>query len=115
MLFSLYINDIPPSFVKYYIYLYADDTSIFCQDKDVTEIKNVLDKEFANICNWFVDNKLLIHFGQEKTKCILFSRDNNLPEHNITYNNNRIKQHRMVEYLGCCLDANLSGESMGIS
>ena len=26
--------------------------------------------------------------------------------------NNRIKQYRMVEYLDCCLDANLSGESM---
>ena len=39
------------------------------------------------------------------------SRDKNLPELNITYNNNRIKQNCMVEYLGCCLEANLNGES----
>ena len=73
-----------------------------------------MNKEFANVCNWFVDNKLSIHFGEDETKCILFSRDKNLLEVNITYNNNGIKQHRMVEYLGCCLDANLSGELMAM-
>ena len=31
---------------------------------------------------------------------------------NITFNNNRIKQFQIVEYLGCFLNANLSGESM---
>ena len=52
--------------------------SIFCQYKDVTEIENVLNKDFANVCDWLVDNKLSIHFGEDKTKCILFSRDKNL-------------------------------------
>ena len=46
--------------------LYADDTSIFCQHKDVTEIENVLNKEFANVWDWFVDNKLSIHFDEDK-------------------------------------------------
>ena len=46
--------------MDYNTYKYADDTSIFCQDKDVMEIKN--------LCDWFVDNKLLIHFGEDKTK-----------------------------------------------
>ena len=78
-------------------YLYTDDTSILCQHKDVTEIENVLNKEFANVCGCFVDNKLSIHFGEDKTKRILFSRDKNLSELNVTYNNNRIKQYRMVE------------------
>ena len=108
LLFLLYINDIPEALPNTHTYLYADDTSIFCQHKDVTEIENVFNKEFANVCHWFVDNKLSIHFGEDKTKCILFSRDRNLTELNITCNNNRIKQYRMVEYLGCCLDANLS-------
>ena len=26
-----------------------------------------------NICDWFVDNKLSIHFGENKTKSILFA------------------------------------------
>ena len=82
-------------------YLYADDTSIFCICKDITEFKNVLNKEFANVCDWFVDNKLSINVGKEKTKCILFSRDKNLPELNITCSNNkRVTHYRMVENLG---------------
>ena len=92
LLFLLYINDIPQALSNTHTYLYAHDTSIFCQHQDFTEIENVLNKDFANVCNWFVDNNLSIHFGKDKTKCILFSRDKNLPELNITYNNNRIKQ-----------------------
>ena len=78
------------------------------------KIENVLNKKFANVCDWFGDNKLLIHFGEDKTIRSLYIRDNILLEFNITYNNNRIKQYRMVEYLGRCLDANASGESMAM-
>ena len=99
-------------FVNTHTYLYADDTIIFCKHKYVTEIENVLNKEFVNVCHWFVDNKLSIHFGIDRTKCILFSKDKNLPGLNITYSDNRINQYRMIECLGCCLDANLSGKSM---
>ena len=78
--------------------------------KNVTEIANVLSKEFVNLCYWFVDNKLSIHFCEDKkTKHILFSREKSLQELKLTYDNNRIKQSHIVEYLGSCLDANLSG------
>ena len=96
------------------IHICMQTTQVSCQHKNVTEIENVLNKEFVNVCKWFVDNKLSIHFGEDKTKCILFSKDKNFPELHITYNNNRIKQFRMVEYLCCCLNANLSGESMAM-
>ena len=61
---------------------------------------------------WFVDNKMLTHFGEDKTKCILFSSKKNLRELNVTYDNNIIKQFRIVKYLSCHLDTNLSGESL---
>ena len=38
----------------------ADDTSIFYQHKDLTEIINVLYKEHVNVCEYFVGNKLSI-------------------------------------------------------
>ena len=31
-----------------------------------------LNKDFGSICDWFVDIKLSIHFGDDKTKSILF-------------------------------------------
>ena len=70
--------------------------AFFYQHKNVAEIENVLNKEFVNVCKWFIDSKLSIHFGKDKTKCILFSKEKNL------------------EYLGFYLDANISRESMAM-
>ena len=49
------------------------------------------------------NNKLSIHFGEDKTKCIIFSKEKNLPRLNITYDNNKIKQFYIVESLDCFL------------
>ena len=51
-------------------YLYANDTSIFCQHKVITETENVLNKELANVCDRFVDIKVSIHF-EHKIKSFL--------------------------------------------
>ena len=39
------------------LFLYADDTCLAFQSKNVKDIENQLDKDFANICHWFVDSK----------------------------------------------------------
>ena len=73
---------------------------------------NVLNKEFSSLCQWFVDNKLSIHFGEDKTKSILFSKTRSLKEINISFAGHSINQHETVEYLGFKLDSKLSGEVM---
>ena len=35
--------------------------------------KDKLNNDFNTLYDWFVDNKLSIHFGEDKTKSILFS------------------------------------------
>ena len=62
-----------PTAVKCDLLLYADDTCIVLQSKNVKDIEKQLNEDFANICDWFVDNKLSIHFGEDKTKSILFA------------------------------------------
>ena len=87
------------------------------QHKSVTEIKIQLTKDFSNICDWFVDNKLSIHFGGDKTKSILFTSKRNLKlveELDIRYKEIKIKQHKHVNYLGCLLDETISGETMAL-
>ena len=54
------------------LFLYADDSCLVYQHNDVSKIEQNLNKNFSNICNWFVHNKLSIYFGEDKTKCILF-------------------------------------------
>ena len=66
LLFLLYINDMPQS-VDCDQFPYADDTCLLFQHKDLERIKEELTKNFSNICDWFVDNKLSIHFGEDET------------------------------------------------
>ena len=110
LLFLIYINDLPQALNE--TGSYVDDTCIFYQDKDVEKIERVLNKEFSSLCEWFIDNKLSIHFGDDKTKTIFFSRMKSPPKLNISYGDYSLKQHNTVEYLECYLDSNLNDESM---
>ena len=79
---------------------------------------NIIEQLNGNFCNWFVDNKLSIHFGEDKTKSILFAPLNKckkLRKLNISYGSLKIKQYSEVTYLGCILDESLSGESMALN
>ena len=116
LLFLLYVNDMPQS-VSCDLLLYADDSCLVFTDKSFENIENNLNKNFNSLCEWFVDNKLSIHFGEDKTKSILFGtkrRLKGLRELNIRYKDIEIKQNYQVKYLGCLLENSLSGESMAL-
>ena len=49
------------------------------REKKVTEKKT---KNFSNICDWFVDNKLSIYFGGINEITILFSTKNKKKKEN---------------------------------
>ena len=78
LLFLLYLNDLPQTVVSDSL-LYADGTCIFFQHKSVIEIEKQLIRNFLSWCDWFVDNKLSMHFRQDKTKSILFGTKTKLP------------------------------------
>ena len=42
---------------------------LVCQHKDIDETEKQVNKDFHSICDWFVDNKVSIHFGDGKTFC----------------------------------------------
>ena len=110
-LFLIYINNLPQSLSENASNLYADDICICYQHRDIQKIDNVLNKEFTSLCEWFIDNKLSIHFGEDKTKANLFTRNKTEANLNICFQDHSIKQYKHVEYLGCLLDNNLCGES----
>ena len=65
----------------------------------------------------FVDNKLNIHFAEDKAKSILFSTKSSKRKIgilDIQYGDVRIKQYSNVTYLGYKLDESLSGEAMAL-
>ena len=116
LLVLIYVNDMPRT-VKLNLLLYADDSCLMYQHKDIAIIEKILNEDFENICDWFVDNKLSIHFGDDKTKSILFAskrRAKNICKLNIRYKEINIKQKALVTYLGCVLDESMSSEPMAL-
>ena len=65
-----------------------------------------------SLCEWFVNNRLSIHFGDDKAKTITFSRMKSPSKLSISYGDYSLQQHNSVEYFGCFLNFNLNGESM---
>ena len=115
--FLICINDMSQA-VKCNLFLYADDTCLVCQHKDINEIVKQLNKDFESISDWFVDNKLSIHLGDDKSKSIIFATKFKMKKFrklNIKYGDIQIKQNSKVKYLGCMLDETMSGETMGLS
>ena len=114
LIFLLYVNDISNS-VDCDLLLYADDSCLVFTGPDVKTIEVNLNRNFNYLCDWFVENKLSIHFGEEKTKSIIFGSRKmfkNLDTLDIKRGDINIKQYTSVTYLGCELDQYMSGESM---
>ena len=104
-----------PQAVNSELLLYADDTCLIYMGKNIQKIEEQLNSDFTSLCEWFIDNKLSVHFGEEKTKSILFGTKRQLKDQrdlNLKYGDIEIKQHCRVTYLGCILDNILSGEHM---
>ena len=117
ILFLLYVNDMVQA-VQCDFLLYADGTGLIFQHKEIKIIEHQPIRNISNICDWFVDNKLRIHFGEDKTKSILFAPLNKCKKLrilNISYGSLKIKQYLEVIYLDCILDESLSGESMALN
>ena len=77
LLFLLYVNDMKQA-VDCDLFLNADGSCLVYQHKDVKKIERNLNKNFPDVCDWFVTNKLSIHFGEGETKCILFGTKHRL-------------------------------------
>ena len=77
LLFLLYTNDLSQAVANESL-LYVDDTCIVFQHKSVTEIEKQLIRNFSSLCDWFIDIKLSIHLGHDKTKSILFGTKHKL-------------------------------------
>ena len=115
LLFLIYVKDMTQA-VSSTLLLYADNSCILYQHKDV-EIETRLNEDFENLCDWFVDNNLSIHFREDKKNTILLAskrRAKNILQLNVKYKDTNIKQHSEVIYLGYVLDETMSGEPMAL-
>ena len=72
LILLLYVNDMARA-VDWDLLLYAGDSCLIVRDSSIEQIESRLSRNFNALCDWFLENKLSIHFGEDKTKSILFS------------------------------------------
>ena len=67
-----------PQAVKCELLLYTDDICLTFQYENVKEIEDQLNLNFSSLCDCFINNKLSIHLGEDKTKLSSFFLELNL-------------------------------------
>ena len=98
------------------LFLYADNTCLLYQHKDLDQINKELKNFVTYVTGLSLTNRAFT-LGTIKTKSVLFSTKNKkrkIGTFEIKYGNINIKQYLKVTNLGCELDENLSGEVMAL-
>ena len=70
LLFLVYVNDIINSAPLLNYTLFADDTQIFCSNKNLDSLVETLNNELVKVSQWFKSNKLSLNI--DKTNFMYF-------------------------------------------
>ena len=110
LLFLLYVNDLHNSSARDPI-MFADDTNLFYEHKDLKILFSRVNQELQNINEWFEANKLSLNVG--KTKHSLFhkpSRNDDLPLlfPRLLIKKIKVERVKSIKFLDVLLDENLS-------
>ena len=108
LLFLIYINDLPLSSNKLSVYLFADDTNIYCKDETLNLLQKTVKKEMKKVKIWLDANKLALN--SNKTSFIIFKspQKSSSDTVSIKIGNLPVKQTKYIKFLGILLDENLS-------
>ena len=111
LLFLAYVNDLPNASRLLDPIMFADDTNLVFNHKDIKHLFTVVNNELVNIKDWFTANKLSLNV--EKTKYSFFHKSSKkdyiplrLPK--LIINNYEIQREESITLLGVFLDQHLT-------
>ena len=109
LLFLVYVNDFQNCLKFSDPVMFADDTSIFLENKNIATLYERAQEELHYIDKWMVANNLSINVS--KTKCILFRSSKSKPPPTnltVTLRNIKIEQVTTMKFLGVHIDEHLT-------
>ena len=108
LLFLTYINVLPNISKKLKFFLFADDTNIYYEAKNLKEMEKVVNKELKFLHLWLSVNRLSLNI--DKTNFVVFHPHNKPVKELITIKINKkaINEKKYVKYLGILIDSTLS-------
>ena len=105
------VNDLPSASNLLNTIMFAEDTNLYFEHKDMSVLFSTVNRELQNINEWFISYKLSLNV--KKTKFSFFhkaSRRDDLPLvlPKFFINNQIIKRQSLIKFVGILLDKNLS-------
>ena len=108
--FIIYVNDIPNSVPELSLILYADDTSAFTSNKDISLLNNTMSNGLNKSNKWFQSNKLSLNL--KKSNFMLFGTHNKTKKYNNRFklhlDNEEISHVDAYKFLGLTVDQSLT-------
>ena len=111
LLFLIHINDLPNISKHLRFYLFADDTNIYFEARDLETLQKIMNRELHHVKKWLEANKLALNI--EKTNFVVF----HFPAKKLTepiilkFGRKKITHANHVKFLGVLLDETLSWRS----
>ena len=109
MFFLMYINDMVDYVNGVNVNLYADDTVLYIEGKDISDCKGLLQNALTKFTDWCEANAL--HINKGKTKVMVFGtsrRIKRLGKVDLELGGTVLSQVPSYKYLGITLDSTLS-------
>ena len=72
LLFLIYVNDLPSASNLLNTIIFAGDTNLFFEHKDISVLSLTVNRELQNINEWFISNKLSLKV--KKAKFLIFHK-----------------------------------------
>ena len=109
LLILVYINSLLNSSRLLDPIMFADDTDLFFDQKDIKHLFTVVNNELVNIKDWFTANKLSLNV--ENTKYSFFhnpSKKDDIRLPKLIINNYEVHTEESIKFLGVLLDQHLT-------
>ena len=106
LLFLIYINDLANVCSHTMPIFFADDSNLFLNGTDPTNIEAKLNNELAQIAEWLKVNKLALNI--DKTSCMLFGNKKGYSKVKFCLQGKQITQVSTIKFLGVMIDEKLN-------
>ena len=61
LLFLIYINDFCNTSSIFDFHLFADDSNLYCEHKNISELEETINNEFSNVHTWLCASRLSLN------------------------------------------------------
>ena len=109
LLFLMYINDINNCSPVLSFRLFADDTNVFAEHKNLNHLEHVMNRELEQLSDWIKANKLSLNVKKSKFMLITSNKRQGTDQtFSVKIENNTLDRMTVIKFLGVYIDNNLA-------